>query len=162
MGNMLQGVQYYLTELRNVRFTAICQIPTMSEYTNRIDGIDQRFNISKNRVDCGLQIVEWLKRCHEPWVRFPTVGLKTLLTFTCLPPITMAPYARWVLESFKHILVDSCDEYFDTNDRGNDKSRSKLITRVANDIAAIAQDKKEHVPDDLEKVKCLSITNIKY
>jgi len=64
----------------------------------------------------------------------------------------MAPYARWVLESFKHILVDSCDEYFDTNDRGNDKSRSKLITRVANDIAAIAQDKKEHVPDDLEKV----------
>lgn len=74
----------------------------------------------------------------------------------------MAPYARWVLESFKHILVDSCDEYFDTSDRGNDKSRSKLITRVANDIAAIAQDTKEHVPDDLEKVKCLSITNIKY
>ena len=64
----------------------------------------------------------------------------------------MAPYARWVLESFKHILVDSCDEYFDTNDRGNDKSRSKLITRVANDIAAIAQDKNQRVPDDLEKV----------
>jgi len=66
------------------------------------------------------------------------------------------------LSPLKHILVDSCDEYFDTMIVGNDKSRSKLITWFANDIAAIAQDKKEHVPDDLEKVKCLSITNIKY
>jgi endo-alpha-1,4-polygalactosaminidase (GH114 family) len=64
----------------------------------------------------------------------------------------MAPYTHWALESFKHILVDSCDEYFNTNDRGNDKSQSKLITQVTNDIAAIAQDKKQHVPDDLEKV----------
>ena len=74
----------------------------------------------------------------------------------------MAPYARWVLESFKHILVDSCDEYFDTNDRGNDKSRSKLITRVANNIAAIVQDKNQCVPDDLEKVTFLFITYIQY
>jgi hypothetical protein len=74
----------------------------------------------------------------------------------------MAPYARWVLESFKHILVDSCDKYFDTNDRGNDKSWSKLITRVANDIAAIAQDQNQRVPDDLEKVTFLFITYIKY
>ena len=74
----------------------------------------------------------------------------------------MAPYARWVLESFKHILVDSCDEYFNTSDRSNDKSRSKLITRVANNIAAIAQDKKERVPDDLEKVTFLFITYVKY
>jgi hypothetical protein len=64
----------------------------------------------------------------------------------------MAPYARWALPSFKQILIDHCDEYLDTSDRGSDKSRSKLITRVANDIAAIAKDKKEAVPDDIEKV----------
>ncbi|KIM73061.1 hypothetical protein PILCRDRAFT_15545 [Piloderma croceum F 1598] len=63
----------------------------------------------------------------------------------------MPPYMCWVLESFRHVLVDHCDEYFDTSDRGNDKSRSKLITRVANHIAAIAQAKQQHVPDDLEK-----------
>jgi hypothetical protein len=74
----------------------------------------------------------------------------------------MAPYARWVLESFKHILVDSCDEHFYTNDCGKDKSQSKLITRVANDIAAIAQDKNQRVPDDLEKVTFLFMTYIKY
>ena len=72
----------------------------------------------------------------------------------------MAPYVRWVMESFKHILVDSCDEYFNTSDRGNDKSWSKLITRVTNNIAAIAQDKKQRVPDDLEKVTFIFI--IKY
>jgi hypothetical protein len=74
----------------------------------------------------------------------------------------MAPYMCWVLESFKHILVDSCDKYFNTSDHGNDKSRSKLITQVANDIAAIAQDKKQRVPNDLEKVTFLFITYIKY
>jgi hypothetical protein len=64
----------------------------------------------------------------------------------------MAPYARWVLPSFKQILIDHCDEYLDTSDRGSDKSRSKLITRVANDITAIAQENKEAVPDDIERV----------
>jgi hypothetical protein len=64
----------------------------------------------------------------------------------------MAPYARWVKESFKQTLIDSCDEYLDTNDRGNEKHRSKLITRVADEIGAIAKDKTEDVPDDLEKV----------
>ena len=73
----------------------------------------------------------------------------------------MAPYARWVNPSFKHLLVDHCDEYLDTSDRGTNKSRSKLITRIANDIAAIARGEKEDVPDDLEKVSCVSITYIK-
>jgi hypothetical protein len=73
----------------------------------------------------------------------------------------MAPYAHWVLESFKHVLVDGCDEYFDTNDRGSDKSRSRLITRVSNDIAAIAQAKQERVPDDLEKVRSFYIAYMK-
>jgi len=66
--------------------------------------------------------------------------------------INMAPYARWVHQSFKQILVDACDEYLDTNDRSNEKTRSKLITRVSKDISDIAQANKEAVPDDLEKV----------
>jgi len=48
--------------------------------------------------------------------------------------------------------MDHCDEYLDTSDRGSDKSRSKLITRVANNITAVGKDKKEAVPDDIEKV----------
>jgi len=64
----------------------------------------------------------------------------------------MAPYAHWVSPLFKQILVDHCDEYLDSRDCGNNKSRSKLITWVANEIAAYVQDKKEAVPDDIEKV----------
>jgi hypothetical protein len=64
----------------------------------------------------------------------------------------MAPYARWVLDSFRQILLDACDEYLDTNDRGSEKKRSKLITRVSKDISDIVGAKKERIPDDLEKV----------
>jgi len=64
----------------------------------------------------------------------------------------MAPYARWVHESFRKTLLDACDEYLDTNDRGNEKTRSKLITRVSKDISDIAQVEKEPIPNDLEKV----------
>jgi hypothetical protein len=64
----------------------------------------------------------------------------------------MAPYARWVLPCFKQVLMDHCDEYLDTSDRGSDKSQSKLITQVANNITAVGKDKKEAVLDDIEKV----------
>ena len=64
----------------------------------------------------------------------------------------MAPYARWVLDSFRQIFLDACDEYLDTNDRGSEKKRSKLITRVSKDISDIVGAKKERIPDDLEKV----------
>jgi len=64
----------------------------------------------------------------------------------------MAPYARWVLPSFKQTLVDACDDYLDTNDHSNEKTQSKLITRVSKDISDIAQAKSEAIPDDLEKV----------
>jgi hypothetical protein len=67
----------------------------------------------------------------------------------------MAPYSRWVHASFKQTLLDSCDDYMETNDRGTDKSRSKLITRVAKEIADIAADKLETIPNDLEKVAVL-------
>jgi hypothetical protein len=66
----------------------------------------------------------------------------------------MAPYNRWVHSSFKQTLLDSCDEYLDTSDRGSDKTRSRLITRVAQEITTIANAQAEAVqlPDDLEKV----------
>jgi hypothetical protein len=64
----------------------------------------------------------------------------------------MSPYARWVVPSFKDILVDSCDEYLDSSDRGNDKTRSALIARVTKDIADIADKERASVPNDLEKV----------
>ena len=48
--------------------------------------------------------------------------------------------------------MDACDEYLQSTDRGNDKTRSKLITRVAKDITDIAKEKNEALPDNLEKV----------
>jgi len=74
----------------------------------------------------------------------------------------MAPYSCWVKESFKQTLLDNCDEYLETTDRGTDKTRSKLITRVAQDIAAIALAKKEELPDDLEKVNNLTVMLFAY
>jgi hypothetical protein len=68
----------------------------------------------------------------------------------------MAPYSRWVLASFKQTLIDACDEYMKTTDRGTDKSRSTLITRISNEITEITSAKKEELPDDLEKVRLLS------
>jgi len=64
----------------------------------------------------------------------------------------MAPYSRWVLPSFKNTLLGNCDSYLESSDRGNDKTRSKLITQVTQEIATIAQANGEPVPDDLEKV----------
>ena len=88
-----------------------------------------------NRVNC-FHLAEW-----GTWPTF-------IFIF-----ITMAPYARWVLPSFKQTLLGACDEYMTTNDRGNDKTRSKLITRVAKDITDIVEGNEgERVPDDLEKV----------
>ena len=69
----------------------------------------------------------------------------------------MAPYARWVLPSFRAILVNRCDDYLNSSDRGTDKGRSKLITEVAKDITDIAQENGENIPDDLEKVISLHI-----
>ena len=85
-----------------------------------------------------------------------------MLTFAHLQHINMAPYSRWVKESFKQTLLDNCDEYLETTDRGTDKTRSKLITRVAQDITAIALAKKEELPDDLEKVNNLTVMLFAY
>jgi len=66
----------------------------------------------------------------------------------------MAPYSRWVHSSFRQTLLDYCNDYLDTSDHGSDKTRSKLITRVAQEITSIADAQVEAVtlPDDLEKV----------
>ena len=74
----------------------------------------------------------------------------------------MAPYSCWVHKSFKQTLLDNCDEYLETTDRGTDKTRSKLITRVTQDIAAIAEGKSVPLPDDLEKVHHLTIILLAY
>ena len=70
----------------------------------------------------------------------------------------MAPYARWVQEGFITILLDSCDEYLQSSDRGTEKTRTQLITRVSADITAVAQETNVSLPDDLEKV-ILNTTN---
>ena len=70
----------------------------------------------------------------------------------------MAPYARWVQEGFKTILLDSCDEYLQSSDRGTEKTRTQLITRVSADMTAAAQETNVLLPDDLEKV-ILNTTN---
>jgi hypothetical protein len=64
----------------------------------------------------------------------------------------MAPYSRWVHPSFRQTLMDACDEFLQSTDCSNDKTWSKLITRVAKDITDIAKEKNESLPDDLEKV----------
>lgn len=61
-------------------------------------------------------------------------------------------YARWVHDSFRHVLVDACDEYLETNDRNSDKTRSKLISRISKEITSIAKTNNESLPDELEKV----------
>jgi len=85
---------------------------------------------------------------------FRLVGLGTFLISTSLQQTNMAPYSRWVHSSFRQTLLDYCDDYLDTSDRGTDKTRSKLITRIAQEITAIAnaQVKAVTLPDDLEKV----------
>ncbi|KIM87691.1 hypothetical protein PILCRDRAFT_4105 [Piloderma croceum F 1598] len=55
----------------------------------------------------------------------------------------MAPYARWVHPSFRHILVNNCDEYLDS-------------TMEISDI--IAQENIERPPDDIPKVEYPFVT----
>jgi hypothetical protein len=90
-----------------------------------------------------------------------TSEFRTLLIIVHILPLTMAPYARWVLPSFREILVGACDEYLESNDRGTDKKRSKLITRIAKDLTDIAQEKGEQLPDDLEKVTMMACARSK-
>ena len=64
----------------------------------------------------------------------------------------MAPYTHWVHDLFKDLLHDSCDEYLQSSDHGQDKTWTKLITRVSTNIAEIVLDNNVVVPNNLEKV----------
>jgi hypothetical protein len=87
--------------------------------------------------------------------------LKTLLIVTRLQPITMSPYSHWVHPSFRQTLVNYCDEFLRTNDRGTEKTWSKLITQVSQEITDIVKGQEDvNVPDDLEKVLPPSDVNV--
>ena len=149
------------SDQRPVGIHLLTLIPTILEFVGELEGTYGYLNCSIYRmVECGW--LGWRKRYCKPWVNIPPVGLGTLLIFTHLQHIDMGPYSRWVKESFKQTLLDNCDEYLDTTDRGTDKTRSKLITRVAQDIAAIALAKTEELPDDLEKVNNLTVISFEY
>ena len=78
-----------------------------------------------------------------------------MLNGTLVQSPTMSAYTRWVHDSFRYILVDSCDGYLQTNDHGIDKGHSKFIAQVAVDIADSAHKGDMTLPNDLEKVwKC--------
>ena len=78
-----------------------------------------------------------------------------MLNGTLVQSPTMLPYTRWVHDSFKRILVDSCDGYLQTNDHGIDKGCSKFIAQVAADIVDSAHEGNVTLPNNLEKVwKC--------
>ena len=64
----------------------------------------------------------------------------------------MAPYAHWVHDTFRHILVESCDEFLQTSDRRGDKARSQFVTNIASQITVIAEGLNTVLPEDLEKV----------
>ena len=65
----------------------------------------------------------------------------------------MPPYSHWVHQSFKVILHKYCDEFLASSDRGPEKTRSKLITQVSQEISDVAQRQVDaSLPDDLEKV----------
>src|SRR5260370_40008646 len=58
----------------------------------------------------------------------------------------------WVLPSFKDILIDTCQEFLNSTDKGKDKKRSSLITRVAGEIRQAIEGTTDTLPEDLEKV----------
>jgi hypothetical protein len=64
----------------------------------------------------------------------------------------MAPYICWVHDSFKKVLLASCDAFLESNDWGPEKTWSKLIKTVSEEITEISKQTYEPLPDDLEKV----------
>jgi hypothetical protein len=86
------------------------------------------------------------------WVNVPPAVVENLVNFHLSQRISMAPYSRWVLPSFRQTLLDRCDDYLKSSDRSNEKTRSQLITQVSQEITNIAQENNEALPDDLEKV----------
>jgi len=112
-------------------------------------------------VDCGLlsqMLLQTVGKCSI--CRLGTllnfVGLRTLLIFTCLH---QSPWHHTVVGTsfIKDTLLSACDEYMRSNDCGNDKTWSMLITQISQEIAAIVHEKNERVLEELEKVISLTI-----
>ena len=87
-----------------------------------------------------------------------TCSWSVVILFTCHPhsTITMGPYNHWVHDVFHNILIDSCDEYLKTSNRSTNKAWSLFVTRIASDITQAAADNDIGLPNDLEKVSCIS------
>jgi hypothetical protein len=65
----------------------------------------------------------------------------------------------WVKDYFKHILVDSAEEYLRSSNKGGTKARTTLSEVVAERIreAVRAENDEELLPNPLEKVHFLPI-----
>ena len=58
----------------------------------------------------------------------------------------------WVKDYFKHILVDSAEDWMKGKSRGATSTRSDIIRAVSEQIEAAITDRNEPVPPELEKV----------
>lgn len=61
---------------------------------------------------------------------------------------------NWVKDYFKHILIESSDEYLHSSNKGGSKARTALSETVAESIreAAREQNEEAQLPNPLEKV----------
>jgi hypothetical protein len=58
----------------------------------------------------------------------------------------------WFQPLFKHILVESCEEFINSSNKGKHKTRSTLINRVAEEIRQAVEGTNDTLPSELEKV----------
>jgi len=102
--------------------------------------------------------------CPEWWLsdpfRFPIHGKRTLLHSECdllstlIHPLSVIATMgkNWVLPSFKNVLIDASQEFLDSTDKGKDKARTALITRIAGKIRQAVVQTGDPLPEELEKV----------
>ena len=58
----------------------------------------------------------------------------------------------WVKDYFKHILVDSAEDWMKGKSKGATSTRSDIIRGVSEQIETAITDRNEPVPPELEKV----------
>ena len=57
---------------------------------------------------------------------------------------------KWVKDSFKHVLLENCRAYLDSNNLGRHKGRSQLINDVADKIREVVP--RSDLPNNVNKV----------
>jgi hypothetical protein len=72
--------------------------------------------------------------------------------------LTLNMRKPWVRPSFKQILIDCSQEYLNTTDKGREKTRTAMISRVADEIRKTVEGTEDTLPEELEKVQ-LSLMN---